>query len=555
MVCFHPIHSYYPMYQSEDYYTGELKRYLKFSLPQYDYALDCAGGTMYFDYETKDHEIVFGDTRFVVKDKILVPNTDRVPKYIDIRLPCGKCVGCHADKARNYATRAIHEYFAHRDRPSSFLTLTFNEDMLHKRDVPNYKSVYRSEFSGFVKRLRERIKSIYGKEIRVFGSGEYGELHCRPHYHAIIYGFDFPDKYQVRTRVGKDLIRYYRSPFLESVWKPPGYNPSYGFSIIGEVTQNSCQYVTGYVSDKLDEFGERDYKQLGIDKPFFYTPSKTGLGYDYFQRYYKEIYSNGYCHWHNKVKAPIPPYYTALLKDKDPELYNSYKLDKLKLMIDNLFIENLDMSEQRLLAREGALKEKYSKVIRSYEELSNLHNIYYRYISNRYKMASKRLINNDFIFDLKIKDARQELLLDKNMYNFVFLDAFTPAKCPALWSLEFFKLLFEHLEPDGMILTYSNSAAVRNAFIHAGFFVGKIFNSSLNKFTGTVAVKNKSLIKNELSEYDLGLLKTRAGILYRDENLTGLNDEILEAHKKEVENSDLMSSSKYIKSFFKKYFA
>lgn len=184
-----------------------------------------------------------------------------------------------------------------------------------------------------------------------------------------------------------------------------------------------------------------------------------------------------------------------------------------------------------------------------------LHNIYYRYISNRYKMASKRLINNDFIFDLKIKDARQELLLDKNMYNFVFLDAFTPAKCPALWSLEFFKLLFEHLEPDGMILTYSNSAAVRNAFIHAGFFVGKIFNSSLNKFTGTVAVKNKSLIKNELSEYDLGLLKTRAGILYRDENLTGLNDEILEAHKKEVENSDLMSSSKYIKSFFKKYFA
>jgi len=178
-----------------------------------------------------------------------------------------------------------------------------------------------------------------------------------------------------------------------------------------------------------------------------------------------------------------------------------------------------------------------------------LHNIYYRYLFNRYKIASKWLKNNDFIFDLKIEDARKELLRDENMYNFIFLDAFTAAKCPALWSLDFFKLLFKHLEQDGMIMTYSNSAAVRNAFIHAGFYVGKIYNPSLDKFTGTIAVKNKSLIKYELSEYDLGLLKTRAGIFYRDENLNGLNGEILTAHKNEVDNSDLISSSKYIKSF------
>lgn len=180
-----------------------------------------------------------------------------------------------------------------------------------------------------------------------------------------------------------------------------------------------------------------------------------------------------------------------------------------------------------------------------------LHNIYYRNLSNRYKNDLKAFTNVLFDFDLKLNDARKELLYDNNKYNFIFLDAFTPAKCPALWSLEFFKLLHEHLDENGMILTYSNSAAVRNAFINAGFYVGKTFNSSLKKFTGTVAVKNKSLIKHDLSEYDLGLIKTRAGIFYRDENLTGLNEEILASHRKEVENSNLISSSKYIKEYKK----
>lgn len=180
-----------------------------------------------------------------------------------------------------------------------------------------------------------------------------------------------------------------------------------------------------------------------------------------------------------------------------------------------------------------------------------LHNIYYKYISNRYKKVANTLIFKDFVFELKIEDARKELLSDSNKYHLIFLDAFTPAKCPALWSIDFFKLLYEHLEDNGRILTYSNSAAVRNAFLNAGFYIGKIYNPSSNKFMGTIAVKNKDFIKYELSEYDLGLLKTKAGIFYQDKNLTGLNEEIIAAHKEEVEKSDLITSSKYIK-FYKK---
>ncbi len=178
-----------------------------------------------------------------------------------------------------------------------------------------------------------------------------------------------------------------------------------------------------------------------------------------------------------------------------------------------------------------------------------LHNIYYKYISSSYKNAIKALKLMDFNFSVDIADARQVIKTDSKIYDFVFLDAFTPAKCPCLWTLDFFKELYKHLDENGMILTYSNSASIRNAFINAGFYVGKIFSNSANKFTGTIAVKNKSLIKHELSEYDLGLIKTKAGIFYRDENLSLTNEAIIEAHLKEVENSDLISSSRFIKDY------
>ena len=217
-----------------------------------------------------------------------------------------------------------------------------------------------------------------------------------------------------------------------------------------------------------------------------------------------------------------------------------------RILCDKKYREYFDPSICRLF-----ILDKFSRC--SYTPLRGfyafLHNIYYLNISKRYKKPLKRFKSANFIFDLKIEDARKELVQDDNMYDFIFLDAFTPAKCPALWTVDFFKLLFQHLNADGMILTYSNSAAVRNAFLNAGFFIGKIFNPDMNKFTGTIAVKNKSLIEHELSEYDLGLLKTKAGIFYRDENLTDLNEAIITRHKNEVEKSGLISSSKYIKSF------
>lgn len=178
-----------------------------------------------------------------------------------------------------------------------------------------------------------------------------------------------------------------------------------------------------------------------------------------------------------------------------------------------------------------------------------IHNIYYRHVSNGYKRRLKAYNLLDIDFTLKNTDARDFIKFDKNLYDVIFLDAFTPSKCPCLWTYEFFKQLFDHMEDDGILLTYSTSASIRAAMTEAGFSIGYIYNENQKKCTGTIATKNYNLIKYPLSEFDLGLLNTTAGIFYRDENLTALNEAIINQRKNEILSSKRISTSSYKKTF------
>lgn len=176
-----------------------------------------------------------------------------------------------------------------------------------------------------------------------------------------------------------------------------------------------------------------------------------------------------------------------------------------------------------------------------------LHNIYYRYVSKSYKNVEKLLDNVQIDLNLLKDDARHFVKNTNHKYNFIFLDAFTPAKCPTLWTLEFFKELNTKLEDDGMVLTYSCSAAIRNAFLQNGFYVGKIIDSNSKKQVGTIASKVSSMIEHSLDERDIALIKSKAGICYRDANLECDNQTIITNRENEVRQSELMSSSKAIK--------
>ena len=103
-----------------------------------------------------------------------------------------------------------------------------------------------------MKKLRKALGKN-GKRIRFFHCGEYGESTSRPHYHAIIFGYDFPDKKKWRTTDRGDIL--YRSPLLETLWDK-------GSSEIGSVTFESAAYVARYSLKKIT-CRYHDGKQIG----------------------------------------------------------------------------------------------------------------------------------------------------------------------------------------------------------------------------------------------------------------------------------------------------
>ncbi len=72
--------------------------------------------------------------------------------------------------------------------------------------------------------------------------------------------------------------------------------------------------------------------------------------------------------------------------------------------------------------------------------------------------------------------------------DLVWLDAFSPRRCPQLWSLEFLAQLAALLKPEGRLITYSSAAAVRAALVAAGLQLASIAaNVSEQWSSGTVA--------------------------------------------------------------------
>ena len=278
-----------------------------------------------------------------------------------IKIPCGKCIGCRLDYSRRWATRAVHEAMSHKN--NSFVTLTFDNDHL-----PDNASVSKSYLSSWLKRFRKQ----FGEGIRFMACGEYGEKFQRPHYHILFFGFDFPDKKYWSSRRGEI---YYRSPMLEDLWRGASQSEGNGFSVIGDVSFESAAYVARYVTKKLDgPLGESKYN--GREKEFLNMSRMPGLGHDFIIKNYKHILNNGFVVLPNGHKAPIPRYYLEQVKLFDEDFYNCYKLDKFHDLVNNLFIEDVNSSQERLLVREELKKHNLDNLVRAYEFDENLHNIY-----------------------------------------------------------------------------------------------------------------------------------------------------------------------------------
>ena len=92
------------------------------------------------------------------------------------------------------------------------------------------------------------------------------------------------------------------------------------------------------------------------------------------------------------------------------------------------------------------------------------------------KKVAKTLSYKDENYEINILlgDARETLkqLNTKNIkFNVVFLDPFSPPKCPELWTEAFFKDIYSLMEKGAILTTYSCARVVRDNLQAAGFQV------------------------------------------------------------------------------------
>ena len=90
---------------------------------------------------------------------------------------------------------------------------------------------------------------------------------------------------------------------------------------------------------------------------------------------------------------------------------------------------------------------------------------------------------------LIIDDARKAItLLPDNHFDVIFLDPFSPKKCPELWTEEFFKEIYRVSKSGARLATYSCARSVRDNLKVVGFIVsdGPCVG---RKAPGTIAIK------------------------------------------------------------------
>lgn len=264
--------------------------------------------------------------------------------HTEFYVPCGQCGECRMSRARQWATRCMHE--SKNWKKNSFITLTYKE-------TPKNNSLDPQDTKLFIERLRYKI----GSNFKYFLCGEYGDQNDRPHYHAIIFGYDFdfsrrhlpqnplllPKQLkQTQTKVLSPLrnTEALQSPELDELW-------GLGHTSIGAVTFDSAAYVAQYAMKKVT--GSKAAAHYGQRHPEFMRTSQNAIGKQYAHEYAKQIIQ------HNSVMSngqtqPIPNYY---LKQFDKL---GHDLTNLKQIREEF---SLDHSIQKSYVRAQKLDSKF----------------------------------------------------------------------------------------------------------------------------------------------------------------------------------------------------
>tara|TARA_B100000161_G_scaffold152758_1_gene108846 strand:+ start:179 stop:1084 length:906 start_codon:yes stop_codon:yes gene_type:complete len=158
-------------------------------------------------------------------------------------------------------------------------------------------------------------------------------------------------------------------------------------------------------------------------------------------------------------------------------------------------------------------------------------------------------------------DAREKINIipSAKKFDLIYLDGFSPQKCPQIWTIEFLSKVTQRLKSQGYLITYSSSAAVRKTLRNLGleiFSIKPSFNQRTFWSQGTVAVAkfDKNKLKpnpnfENLSVMEEEHLLTKASIPYRDQDLNSSKKDIINKRLDEQLFSNLLSTKEWRKKW------
>lgn len=282
------------------------------------------------------------------------------PEYM--RLPCGQCLGCRLEYSRQWATRCMHEARCHEQ--NCFITLTYDENQ-----IPWDGSLVKPHWQKFMKRLREYARKQGYNNLKFFHAGEYGEQFQRPHYHALIFGFDFPDR--ELWKMSND-IPLYTSITLDSLW-------GYGYCSVGDVTFESAAYVARYAVKKINgkleqkpdpKTGLLPYERVDrlsgqiiqVEKEYATQSRRPGIGANFLDSHLSDIYPWDECIV-NGISTRPPRYYDNKFEIEDPDEMESIRQRRLEAMERHA----ANNTRARLATREKVKKAQHTQLKRVIE--------------------------------------------------------------------------------------------------------------------------------------------------------------------------------------------
>jgi len=77
-------------------------------------------------------------------------------------------------------------------------------------------------------------------------------------------------------------------------------------------------------------------------------------------------------------------------------------------------------------------------------------------------------------FELSKRQMKFQEIVDVDRYNLIYFDAFGARVQPELWTEDIFKIMFQALKTDGILVTYSAKGSVRRAMQAVGFIVERL---------------------------------------------------------------------------------